>query len=491
MKLSEYKYKTKPFQHQRDVLDRSANEPFWAFFLEPGLGKSKMLIDTGAYLYLSGKIKSMVISTVKAMCPSFEFIEVPTHMPDGVDYAVFRYDAAKVTTKEFQRRWKKFLAFKGLKVFIFNVDAASTNNLTKMMRELYSVVGKDYLMGIDESTTIKTHTAKRSKALCAFSRAAKYRRIMTGTPITNGPLEIFGQAIALEAPGKILGHKSFYSFRGYYATMEKKTFGNRSFNVVTGYQNTEELTELLSTFSSIIKKEDALDLPEKIYSKVPVEMTKSQQTMYNKLRQEAIIELENLGESIEVTNILTMLVKLHQIVCGQLKYENENGVETYASIENNRLSTLLELLELEPGKVVIWSNYRQTLADIVKTLSSKYGENSVIQFHGGVNQANREVAAKRFQDKDDECRFFVANPQSAGLGLTLTTADLAIYYSNDYSLERRIQSEDRIHRIGQTSSARYIDLVSPDTVDEKIIEALRNKKSLADKVVVSNWRSIL
>lgn len=491
MSIADYIYKTEPFQHQRDVMERSVNEPYWAFFLDPGLGKSKLLIDTGAYLYQTGQIKAMVISTVKAMCPSFEFVEVPTHMPDNVEYVVFRYDSAKAGTKAFKKRWEYFLKQKCFKILIYNVDAATSVKLREMMRDLYKVVGSEYLMGIDESTTIKTHTAQRSKATCAFSRAAKFRRIMTGTPITNGPLEVFGQAMALDAPANILGHKSFYSFRNYYATVEKKTFGNRSFNVVTGYRNTEELTDLLSTFSSIIKKEDALDLPEKIYSKVPVEMTKRQQAMYDKLRQEAIIELESMGESIEVTNILTMLVKLHQIVCGQLKYEDDNGNEAYASIENNRISTLLELIELEPGKVVIWSNYRQTLADIVKTIASKYGNDSVIQFHGGVKQSDREVAAKRFQDKEDPCRFFVANPQSAGLGLTLTSADLAIYYSNDYSLERRIQSEDRIHRIGQQMSARYIDLVSPNTVDEKIIEALRKKKNLADKVVVSNWRNIL
>jgi len=487
----EYEYGTKPYGHQRDVFEISADLPYWAYFLEPGLGKSKILVDNGAYLYLTGKIKALVICTVKAMCPSFEFIEVPTHMPAEVRYRTFRYNSAKVGLKSFKSNWSEFLKFDGLKVFIFNVDSASSDNLTNMMRELYRVVGSNFLMGVDESTTIKTHTSQRSKAVVKFSRAAKYRRIMSGSPITNGSLEIFGQAMALARPEDILGHKSFISFRNYFARVEKKTFGNRSFQVVTGYQNTEELTRLIGTFASIVKKEDALDLPEKIYSTVVVEMPKSQREMYDKLRQEAIIELDGLGETIEVTNILTMMVKLHQIVCGQLKYQDENGRDKYVSVENNRIQTLLDLIELETGKVVIWSNYKQSLRDVVSSLSTVYGQSSVIEFHGGVPQADREVAVKRFQDPKDKGRFFVANPQSAGMGITLTTSNLAIYYSNDYSLERRLQSEDRIHRIGQLRSARYIDLVSQDTVDTKILAALKEKRSFADKVIVSNWRNII
>lgn len=491
MSIQEYKHKTKPFKHQSDVLSLSADSVYWAYFLEPGLGKSKLLLDNAAYLYEKSEIEALVISTVKAVCPTFEFIEVPTHVPERINRAVFRYDAAKVNNKEFKKAWEAFLKFDGFKIFIFNVEGAFSKNLTDMMRDLYKVVGNRYMMGVDESTTIKTHTAKRSKATVKFSRAAKYRRIMTGTPITNGPLEVFGQAMALEAPEKILGHKSFYSFRNYYAELEKKTFGNRSFQVVTGYKNTDELTELLGTFSSIIKKEDALDLPDKIYSKVIVEMPASQRQMYEKLKQEAIIELEELGEMVEVTNILTLMVKLHQIVCGQLKYEDDYGNEKYMSVENNRIRTLLELVSLELGKVVIWANYRRSLKDVAAALAKEYGPDSVIEYHGGVSPADKETAAKRFQDPDDPGRFFIANPQSAGMGLTLTQSDLAIYYSNDYSLERRIQSEDRIHRISQMNHARYIDLVSTGTVDEKIISALLNKKNLADKVVISNWRNLL
>ena len=491
MSIHDYEYKTEPLQHQRDVLELSADKEYWAYFLEPGLGKTKILIDNGCYLYGTGKIKAMVISTVKAMCATMEKVELPKHVPDNVEYVCFRYDAAKVGTKASKESWKQFLKSDKFKILLFNVEGSFSPKLLALMRELFSVIGREYLMGIDESTTIKTHTAKRSKAIVKYSRAAKYRRILTGTPITNGPLEVFGQAMALAPPEKILGHKSFYSFRNYFANVEKKTFGNRSFQVVTGYKNTDELTDLLSTFSSIIKKEDALDLPEKIYSQVVVEMTKSQTEMYNRLRQEAIIELEEQGDVIEVTNILTMLVKLHQIVCGQLKYEDDNGNQQYASIENNRIQTLLDLLDLETGKVVIWANYKQSLRDITDAISGKYGKKSVIQYHGGIGPKEKEVAAKRFQDPSDPSRFFVANPQSAGMGLTLTQSDLSIYYSNDYSLESRIQSEDRIHRIGQTNHARYVDLVSPDTVDEKIIKALTSKKNLVDRVVISNWRSII
>lgn len=490
MTPQDYAPKTRMMDHQRDVFLKTADKPYWGYFLEPGLGKSKILIDNAAYLYLRQEIEALVISTVKAMCPTFEFIEIPKHMPDTVDYCVFRYDASKRSSKKFKQDWANFKKFKGLKILIINVEAAATKPATEMMRELYKVVNNRYMMGIDESTTIKTHTTKRSKAVVSFSRAAKYKRVLTGTPITNGPLEVYGQALALGKPEDLLGHKSFYSFRGYYAEMERKTFGNRSFQVVTGYRNKDELTKTISEWSSIIKKTDALDLPEKIYSKVLVEMPKDQANMYQKLRDEAILELDAMGEEIEVTNILTLLVKLHQVVCGQIKYEDDAGRERYASIENNRIATLLDLIELETGNVVVWANYRQSLKDIIKAVEEKHGKESVISYFGSVKARDKEEAVARFQDPDDPARFFIGNPQSAGWGLTLTAADLAIYYSNSYSLEHRIQSEDRIHRIGQVNAARYIDLYTKGTVDEKIIASLHAKKKLADDVIVSNWRSL-
>jgi len=484
----EYIYKTKPYQHQRDILEHCSRLPYWGFFCEPGTGKTKMLLDNASYLYEISEIKALVLSTTKGMCPTMELVEIPTHVPDRINYKVFRYNSAKAVNKQFKRDWATFLEFDGFKIFVFNTESAISVKLTEMMRQLYSVVGKNYMHGVDESSMIKTHTAKRSKAIVKFCRAAKYRRLLTGTPITNGPLELFGQAMALAPTEEVLGHKSFYSFRNYFADVEKKTFGNRSFDVVTGYKNKSELSDLISTFASVVKKEDALDLPEKIYQRVAVEMTKLQSAKYEKLKQEAIIELEELGDTVEVTNILTLLVKLHQIVCGQLKYEDDFGNEKYASIENNRLPTLMDLIENESGNVVVWATYRQTLRDVAAEIVAKYGKESLIEFHGGVSSAKKEVAAKNFQDPSHPGRFFVANPQSAGMGLTLTTADLAIYYSNDYSLERRIQSEDRIHRIGQKRKARYIDLFTPGTIDEKILNALKTKKKLVDEVVVSNWK---
>jgi SNF2 family DNA or RNA helicase len=247
---------------------------------------------------------------------------------------------------------------------------------------------------------------------------------------------------------------------------------------IVGYKNLGQLQKIVKTFSSQVLKEECLDLPEKIYKKHIVELTDEQYDLYNTLRNEAMVTLDS-GESLEVTNALALVTKLHQVSCGQLKLEDGS----YKSIPNNRIDALLSILEDYKGKVIIWANYRQTLIDLVEALQETYGPESTAPYFGGVSDSARKDAITNFQDMNHPLRFFVANPQSAGYGLTLTAAHLVIYYSNGYSLEHRLQSEDRAHRIGQTNKVTYIDIVTPDTIDERIFKILRDKKNIADFVM--------
>tara|TARA_R110002110_G_scaffold156944_1_gene352543 strand:- start:33 stop:575 length:543 start_codon:yes stop_codon:yes gene_type:complete len=177
-------------------------------------------------------------------------------------------------------------------------------------------------------------------------------------------------------------------------------------------------------------------------------------------------------------------MRLHQITCGHLK--NDDGTTT--TLKNNRMKELLSLLEEVEGKVIIWANYIYDIENIVKTINEEYGEDSIVQYYGATSSDDRSKAIKNFQDPNSKVRFFVGNPQTAGYGITLTAAQTVVYYSNGYDLEKRLQSEDRAHRIGQKKSVTYVDLIAPKTVDEKIVKALRSKMDIANTIMDEDWR---
>jgi SNF2 family DNA or RNA helicase len=178
------------------------------------------------------------------------------------------------------------------------------------------------------------------------------------------------------------------------------------------------------------------------------------------------------------------MMRLHQITCGHLR--NDDG--TITEIKNNRLKELVNLLEEVEGKVIIWANYVYDIENIVKVISDEFGEDSIVQYYGAVEAEKRQSNIEKFQDPDSKARFFVGNPQTGGYGITLTAANNMIYYSNGYDLEKRLQSEDRAHRIGQTKSVTYVDLIAPKTIDEKIRKALRKKINIATEVMGEELR---
>ena len=223
-------------------------------------------------------------------------------------------------------------------------------------------------------------------------------------------------------------------------------------------------------------KEQCLDLPDKIYSPRYIELSKEQEKAYNDLATFAIAQLE--GQTLTVDNTMTMLLRLHQITCGYLP--TDNG-QPPVPLKNNRMDELLNVLEETEGKVIIWANYRYSILDIANTLRKKFGEETVVTYFGDTKDKDRQEIVKQFQDKDSPVRFFIANQQTGGYGLTLTAAHTVVYYSNNYDLEKRIQSEDRAHRIGQKNNVTYIDIICEKTVDENIVNSLRNKIDLASQ----------
>jgi SNF2 family DNA or RNA helicase len=246
--------------------------------------------------------------------------------------------------------------------------------------------------------------------------------------------------------------------------------------VPDGFTNLDELEQKLKVFSLRLTKDECLDIPDKIYQKREILITGDQKRIYDRLRLEALAKFEN--ETISVHNQLTELLRLHQVANGYCKSDDGEILQ----FNNEKLKALLEILEETDQKVIIWATYVHNIHEIIGALNDKYGSESVVAIYGEVSQQERMNAVTRFQE-DDTCRFFVGNPTTGGYGLTLTAAKYVIYYSNNYNLEVRKQSEDRAHRIGQTKNVVYIDIMAKDTIDEKIVQALKKKNQLSAKTL--------
>ena len=344
--------------------------------------------------------------------------------------------------------------------------------------------GKYGLIAIDESTTIKNHKAKRTKALLKIASQFKYRRLLTGSPITKSPLDIYSQTEFLR-PG-LMGHESFYTFQGRYAVLQRKSMGAKSFQQIVGYKNLDELTEKIDTFSYRVLKKDCLDLPDKVYTARYVTLTDEQFRMYSLLQQQAMLLFED-GEIVSAPAVITQMPRIQQVLSGHLK--TDDGEMKY--FPSRRMDALKEILEEHDGKVIIWSRFRYDIIQITQMLNKEFGEGSAAAYYGDTTDDERQAIVEQFQTPGSRLRFFVGNPATAGYGLTLTEADLVIYYANDFNLETRIQSEDRAHRIGQKNNVTYIDLVSEGTIDEKIVEALRNKIDIGARVLGEEAREWL
>jgi SNF2 family DNA or RNA helicase len=330
-------------------------------------------------------------------------------------------------------------------------------------------------MAIDESTTIKSHTSARSKNTEKVGIGARYRRIMTGSPVTKSPMDLYQQCAFLS--DDCLNIHSFYAFQARYAVVVERQLASHSFRQVVGYRHLDELKIMLDTFSFRVKKEECLDLPEKVYIRREVELTDEQVKAYNQMKELALANIE--GGFVSTVNTLTQIMRLHQIVCGHVKLDDG----TVVNLPNKRIDELLATLEEVDGKVIIWATYRHDIEDIKFHLQTAYGMTSVAAYYGDTSSDERERIVNDFQDPNSELRFFVGNPSTGGYGLTLTAANTVIYYSNSFDLEKRLQSEDRAHRIGQTKNVTYVDLIAPNTVDEKIVKALRDKIDIATQVL--------
>jgi len=466
-----YKFKTRPYKHQLTALEKSWNRETYAYFMEMGTGKTKVLIDNAAMLYDKGKIDGLLIIAPKGVIGTWYNQELPAHLPDHIENVTVLWQPL-INKKQQSKLNTLFEISNDLHILIMNVEAFSTDKGVKFAKKF--LLSHNTLMAVDESTTIKNPKALRTKSIVEISKMAKYRRVLTGAPVTKNPLDLYAQCYFLDP--EHLGHSSYYSFRMRYAIMKTAFISGRSIQLVSGFRNLAELSEKIQPFSYRVLKEDCLDLPPKIYMKRSIDLTSEQKKVYKQMKEEALAELH--GKQITTMTALTQLMRLQQITCGH--FVADDG--TTQPIKSNRLNELMDILDEVEGKAIIWAHWQKDIQNIVKEIKKVHGPCSVVDYYGLTPQDQRDKNKDAFQN-DSKVRFLVGTPQTAGYGLTLTAANTVVYYSNGYDLEKRLQSEDRAHRIGQKKSVTYIDIIAEDTIDKKIQDSLRKKINIASEVL--------
>jgi SNF2 family DNA or RNA helicase len=472
-----YKFKTKPYEHQLKALEMSWNKETFAYFMEMGTGKTKVLIDNMAMLYDKGKIDGALIIAPKGVIGTWHNQELPAHLPNHIENVTVLWQA-NITKGQSRKLGTLFKTGEELHILIMNIEAFSTQKGVNFAGKF--MLSHKTLMVIDESTTIKNPKAKRTKNILQLADQAQYRRILTGSPVTKNPLDLFTQCYFLDPYH--LDHQSYYSFRTRYAIMKTAHIAGRSIQLVAGFKHLAELSEKLKPFSYRVLKEDCLDLPDKIYMKRVISLTDEQQKVYQQMKEQALAILNE--KTVTTVNALTQLMRLQQITCGH--FVADDG--TTQKIKSNRLNELMDVLDEVEGKAIIWAHWQADIKNIIEEIKKVHGPGSVVDYYGLTPQDQRDKNREAFQN-DSKVRFIVGTPQTGGYGITLTAANTVIYYSNGYDLEKRLQSEDRAHRIGQHKPVTYVDILAEETVDEKIVKSLRKKINIASEVLGEELRS--
>ena len=461
----------KPYAHQLTALEKSWNRDNFAYFMEMGTGKTKVLIDNLAMLYDKGRVDGALIVAPKGVVGTWYNQELPNHLPEHIENVTVLWQA-NINKKQQDKLDQLFKTGHELHILVMNVEAFSTDKgrlfAAKFLRSHKSMIA------IDESTTIKNPKAKRTKNILSLSSLAKYKRIMTGSPVTKNPLDLYSQCEFLDP--RLLDFASYYSFRNRYAEMKTMHVSGRSIQVVHKFRHLDELSDTLKPFSYRVLKQDCLDLPDKVYIKRNISLSKEQRQVYDQMKKEAVAVLN--GKQVNSVTVLSQLMRLHQITCGHFTANDGSTQE----IKNNRIQELLDVLEEVEGKAIIWAHYQHDVKNIKKHIQKEHGPGSVVDYYGLTPQDQRQKNIKKFQ-ANNGVRFLIGTPQTGGYGITLTEANTVIYYSNGYDLEKRMQSEDRAHRIGQKKTVTYVDLIAEDTVDEKIVKSLRKKINIASEVM--------
>jgi len=476
-KLPTYTPKLPRWKHQNDALDALNGSDGFALFMEMRTGKTKTILDEFGEDEAIGLIKNLLVVAPGGVYRTWE-VDAVKHLSDDLERRTMILSWSSGPTLAQRRDIKEFNAYKGPRILLVNVESLSTDTGSAALCTKFLESGPTTMV-IDESTTIKNPKASRTKRCLKLGDLAEKRRILSGLPSPQSPLDIYSQFDFLGQPLR----ESYTTFEQRYAVTQRKPFGpgGRMIPVIAGYQNLDELRDRIAPYSYRVRLAECYDLPDKMFIRRDVTLTDEQKLAYAQMKKFAVAELEST-ERVTATIVLTQMLRLHQILCGVTMSDDGNEID----IPENRTDEMLNILENTDGKAIIWAAYGANVKRITKVLQNKYGVDSVARFWGG-NERTREAEEALFKTSS-HCRFMVATAAAGGRGRTWDMADTVIYYSNTFSLEHRMQSEERTQAVGKKKSVGIFDLVAPGTVEEKIIETLRNKMKLSNAVTGDAWK---
>jgi len=453
-----HNYKTQPYEHQRVALRKGATQSVFGFFMEQGTGKTKVTIDNAVYLY-----NMQLLDTVYVLAPNSVYTnwkkEIEAH--SSANNYIYQH---KIDKKFYPKKDK-------LNWYLMNIEAFSHKSGYNKGLELVEQKGLTTMMVVDESTTIKNRTAKRTKNVIKLGKGVRYKRILTGTPITKSPLDLWSQIGFLNE--ELLGFKSYYTFQARYCLMNKiSVSGNRKIEIPGKFINLDDLEQRILSYTHRVLKKDCLDLPPQVWQRRNIFLSNEQRNAYEILKQHARVVIQDKQSSIH--NKLTEIGKLQQVCCGFLYSDDGKLIE----LDNAKLRELLNILDEIQGKVIIWSSFRYSIELIAREIAKKYKNKNIVATLYGDTKKRSEVV-DNFNDPRG-ARYLVSNPSVGGYGLTLNAASVQIFFNNSYNLEERLQAEARNHRSGQKADkVTYIDLVAIKTIDEFIIKALKHKLTIS------------
>lgn len=505
----DFEWVTQPYDHQREWFSTIKDMDQFALEWEMGLGKSKTILDVCQWAYAKGDIDALLVVTLKGVHRKWIEKEVPTHLPKGMADAAF-WNAGRVDngmwTGANARNRTSIVDSKKFAVASINFESVHRKNGLKFCERFLRE--RKCAIVVDESQYIKTPGAAVTKAMMKLRKLAVRRWITTGTMSGGSTLDAWAQYSFLHPD--IVDNMKYWAWKAEFAIEEQvgdKTFETWEYNkqlrksvrvekpimAVTGFKNEEKLCKMLDPYRSRLLKDDCLDLPPKIYRMRSFEMSENMHRAYMQMSKQFLVDIKG-GQTMTAKMAMTKLVRLQQIACGFVVPDDVDptaeDVPGIALDEKNvRTEALMGEIEKMRNKGIIWSYKRYSLREISNALRTAYGDESVVEYHGGVSEEDKSRNLLKF--KEDRVRWFVGNPQSAGTGLDLIEADAMAYHDNAFSLSLRLQSEDRFHRIGQLAKSLTItDIECLGTVDRPQLKALKGKKEISAMVsgdILKSW----
>lgn len=461
-----YKFKTKPYSYQLKALNKIQKlDGVAGLFMEMGTGKTKVAIDWAGIGYYNYDVKRVLVICPLSVVGVWQR-QIKQHLPF--------FARVRVLTGSTSERIKliKFMLRSpqpSQDWMIINYEGIWRRNGRTSIEDMLEKWGPDLVI-CDEGHRIKSATAKQSKTAARIGSYAEQRLVLTGTPITKSPLDVFGQFRFLDTG--IFG-SNWYRFKNHFAI-----WGGFGRYQIRGYKNMNELITKVRENTYRIKKEKAIDLPDKVSVTVPVQLGQKAMDMYRKMAKEMIVEIEETHATAAI--VLTKILRLSQITSGFIK-DIDGMVRVF---DNSKLGVCIDLLDdilAQDKKVVIFCRFVKDIERVKEAILDKFGIEPLI-LSGSVPMAERDGLVQRFQNDKSE-KIFIAQLQAGSLGIDLTAASVAIFYSLDYSYANYVQASDRLHRIGQSNKVTYYHLVVPRTIDALTLSILKEKGDLAHAIV--------